>query len=195
MADVGDEVGAADVEWPPRPELVAAASAGDRRILADMLWLAFPRVVAFGRALGLGAADAEDLAAEVCERVVGGLTGLRDPARFEAWFWSIARNRLRTALRQRHRRWGLFEAPGVAESTPEEQAVVRDEGRIIAQAFASLRERDRQVLWLREVQGLADGEVGQVMGMRPGAVRVAALRARRRLEAAYDALGGNPTGD
>ena len=188
MADVGDRERSDNVEWPPRADAVLDAAAGDERTLAAMLWQAFPRVVAFGRALGLGAADAEDLAGEVCERVVRGLAGLRDPAKFEAWFWSIARNRLRTTLRRRRRLRETFEVAGVADSTPEEQAVARDEGRIIGQAFAILKDRDRQILWLREVQRLDDAEVGRVMGMREGAVRVAAMRARRRLEEAYDGV-------
>ncbi len=195
MADVGDRAGSDDVGWPPRSEAVARAADGDRRMLAAVLWAAFPRVVAFGRALGLGSADAEDLAGEVCERVVKGLAGLRDPARFEAWFWAIARNRLRTTLRRRRRLRETFDVAGVADATPEEQAVTRDEGRIVGRAFATLKDRDRQILWLREVQRLDDAEVGRVMGMREGAVRVAAMRARRRLEEAYDRMGGSPRDD
>ncbi len=73
---------------------------------------------------------------------------------------------------------------GVRLGSPEERAVTRDEHRIVAEAFAALRLRDRQILWLREVQVLTDEEVGVALGIRPGAVRVAAMRARRRLEEA-----------
>ncbi len=197
MPDRGDSTSQndPDITWPPDPEHVVAAAAGDQQVLAGILFFAFPRAAAFGRALGLGPADAEDLAGDVCERVVKGLSGLRDPARFEAWFWSIARNRVRTALRRRRRHQETFERAGVGIGDPEHLAIVSDEQRIVAAAFASLRLRDRQILWLREVQGLGDEEVGEALGMRPGAVRVAAMRARRRLEEAYDALGGNPSDD
>ncbi len=168
------------------------AAAVEMAFVTIFLALLVTGIIDVGRAIfvSVALADAEDLAGDVCERVVKGLGGLRDPGRFEAWFWSIARNRVRTALRRRRRHDDTYERANVGIGDPEERAVTRDEHRIVAEAFAALRLRDRQILWLREVQGLTDEEVGVALGMRPGAVRVAAMRARRRLEEAYDALGG-----
>lgn len=171
--------------WPPPADVVALARQGDRDVLGEILTMAFPKVVAFARAMGLSAAEAEDLGGDVCERVVRSVSGLRDPQLFEAWFWSISRNRLRSFLRGRSRSGSVVEPMHPGYDSPEERVAQLDEHAGIARAFEQLSLRDRQVLWLREVLDLDDDEVGAALGLRRGAVRVAAMRARRRLEQAY----------
>ena len=72
--------------------------------MAEILTLGHPRVVAFFIGLGLDPHTADDLGAETAEAVVRGFHRLREPQAFEAWFWSIARNRLRNYYRSRKTR-------------------------------------------------------------------------------------------
>ena len=45
--------------------------------------------------------------------------------------------------------------------------------------------KDRELLWLREVEGLSYEEIGGRLSAAAGTVRVACHRARKRLERAY----------
>jgi RNA polymerase sigma factor (sigma-70 family) len=172
-----------DRPWPPEIEAIAAARTGDGGALGMILNGGHPRIFAFYRAMGLSPADAADLAADACEGIVRRIGDLREVERFEAWFWTIVRNRFRSHLRNRGRvRFGLV---GVPPETPEDVAVDHDEHAAIRRAFESLPERDRELLWMREVEGLDHASIGGRLGLPAGAVRVAVYRARKRLEDAY----------
>lgn len=172
--------------WPPPTHIVAAARTGDRNAVSLILDLGHPRIYGFYRAMGLSPADSDDVAADACEGILRSFPKLRDPERFEAWFWSIVRNRLRTALRRRSR--STVEPIPIAPTTPEETAIEGFEHGQIASAWATLSPRDREVLWLREVEGLDHSAIAGRLGLTAGAVRVATHRARTRLEEAYRSL-------
>lgn len=172
--------------WPPSIERVTAARDGDRVELGRILAEGFPKLVAFYRGSGLRHADADELASEALEGMVKNLPKLREPVAFEAWFWSVARNRFRSKLRTKGREERELEYPPVDD--PEDLAIAGEEYGLIRQAMAQLSTRDRQILWLREVEGLSHSEIAGRMKLATGAVRVAALRARRRLAEIYEDL-------
>jgi RNA polymerase sigma-70 factor (ECF subfamily) len=174
-------------DWPPSVAIVEAAARGNRQAMALLLTEGHPRVVAFMRGVGLRQEAAEDVAAEVAEAVVKGLAGLRDPKAFEAWFWSVARNRLRSWFRIQKRDLRL-EHVAVAPATPEDWVMDRDDHGRIRQAMAALSLNDRQLLWLREVEGLNYAELATRLGSSAATIRVACHRARHRLQVAYNAL-------
>lgn len=176
----------AEDRWPPDADSVAAARAGDAAALGGILMAGFPRLVAFYRGAGLSASDAEELAGETTEGIVRSFPRLRDVAAFEGWFWTIARNRLRTRLHTLRRSLNEPAYPPVPD--PGDLAVEAEEHAAIRQALARLSPRDRMILWLREVEGLDYDEIGGRLTLPGASVRVAALRARRRLEAAYREL-------
>jgi RNA polymerase sigma-70 factor (ECF subfamily) len=115
--------------------------------------------------------------------VVTRIDRLRAPEAFEAWFWSIARNRLRTMFRRR--RAAKPTDAMVSPSTPEDISLQGDEHRRVRIALDNLSPKDRELLWLREVEGLEYDEIARRLGVTAGTVRVACHRARRRLEAIY----------
>lgn len=171
--------------WPPSRDSVDAARGGDTGILGEILVRGFPRLVGFYRGMGLSKADAEELASEAIEGMIRSIGRLREPDAFEGWFWTIARNRLRSRLRRKGRTERELEYGPVDD--PESIVVTREEHTTIRAALAHLSERDREILWLREVEQLTHDEIAIRLTMRVGAVRVAALRARRRLEEFYRA--------
>ncbi len=170
--------------WPPSHQHVVAARDGNTEVLGSILVAGFPRLVAFYRGMGLSKADSEELASEAVEGMVKSIRRLREPDAFEGWFWTIARNRLRSRLIRKGRverelEYGLVE-------DPESIVVAREEHLTIRMALEQLSDRDRQVLWLREVEELSHEEIAIRMKLRPGAVRIAVLRARRRLAEIYE---------
>ena len=130
------------------------------------------------------------------EKVIRSLAGLRDPRAFEAWIWTIARNTLAGHMRRRRREPTEPATPAGME--PADIVELAEEHSLIRAALEKLPMRDRQLLWLREVERLTHAEIGGWLGAATGAVRVALVhRARRRLEQAYDEIsqenvGGEP---
>ena len=171
--------------WPPDPDTVELCRSGDREALSRVLRAAFPRLVAFFIGAGVPHGDADDLAADTCEGLVKNIKRLRQIGAFEAWFWAIARAKLRTWIRKR-RRPGRFEPVIAPGSTPGEAVVEREEHADIRAALDLLSPKDRELLWLREVEGLSYEEIGGRLQAAVGTVRVACHRARKRLEAAYE---------
>lgn len=172
--------------WPPQAEDVLRARGGDNDALGAILALGYPKLVAFYRGMGLRHADSEELASEALEGMVKGIGRLREADAFEGWFWTIARNRMRSKFRRQRRVERELEYAPVDD--PADLAATVDEYSAIREALGLLGERDRQILWLREVEGLSHEEIGSKLSMATGATRVAALRARRRLEEAYARL-------
>jgi RNA polymerase sigma factor (sigma-70 family) len=183
-----------DRRWPPLLVTVERVRDGDLAALTDVIEDGYPRLVAFFRGSGLPHADADDLAADTCEALVKNVRSLRRAEAFEAWFWTIARARLRTWIR-RNRRPERSEPPGALPASPLELVEQGEEHALIRAALRRLSPKDRELLWLREVEGLSYEEIGGRVKAAVGAVRVACHRARKRLEDAYDQLSRDPAAD
>jgi RNA polymerase sigma factor (sigma-70 family) len=164
--------------------VVTAARTGDDAALGHLGSAAFRRLIAFFRYSGLEGHEAEDLAAETVAIMIGTLHRLRSDASFEAWMWAIGRNQLRGWLR-RKMRGELLEPITPEAQGPEDMVLIDEEHEGIRRALSKLSQRDRQLLWLREVEGLSYDEIGGRLGAATGTVRVACHRARRRLEKAF----------
>ena len=179
------------VSWVDH-EVVTSARAGDPNSLGDLHTAATPRLIAFFRYSGLTKVESEDLAADVMEKVIRSLAGLRDPRAFEAWIWTIARNTLAGHMRRRRREPTEPATPAGME--PPDIVELAEEHSLIRAALEKLPMRDRQLLWLREVERLTHAEIGGWLGAATGAVRVAVHRARRRLEQAYGEISQENSG-
>lgn len=168
---------------------VELAQAGDPTTLTLIATAAVPKLIAFYRNQGIRSHDAEDMAADTCEAVIRTLPRLRDPRKFEAWFWRIARSKLYDHFRRKQRPT----LPGEREAAPDdptEAIVIADDHSEIRAAYATLRTRDRELLWMRDIAGLSYGEIAGRFAAKEGAIRIGVMRARQRLEAALSELVG-----
>lgn len=176
-----------DATWPPTPETIDRAKAGDRSAVESVLRYGHPRLISFFIGSGAQKADAEDLAAHTCEAIVSSIHKLKNTQAFEGWFWQIARFTFRGWLR-RHRRPTRYEPDYVQSTGPQDQLDLSEDHSQIRAALDALPSKDRQLLWLRDVEGLSYDEIGGRVGSAVGTIRVACHRARKRLEDAYHAL-------
>lgn len=164
---------------------VAAARRGDHAAIGALGADAFRRIVSFYRYTGVNPDHAEDLAADAVESIIANLPALRSASGYDAWMWSIARNRLRDF-------WRVTKRPSSVEPMtppppgPEEVAVIDEEHAAIRRAIRTLSLRDQELLWLREVIGLDYRAIGRRMDISAATARVACHRARAHLQAAYD---------
>ncbi|MBB5777088.1 RNA polymerase sigma-70 factor (ECF subfamily) [Nonomuraea angiospora] len=170
-------------------ELTSLAVQGDRSAIESLLGELRPMVVRYCRArLGRVSGQyhiADDVAQEVCIAVLSALPRYRDMGRpFASFVFGIASHKVADALRSSVRSAvptqdlpdGPDDGPG-----PEETVVRYIEVEHARRLLARLPENQRELLLLRVVSGLSAEETGNVLGMSPGAVRVAQHRALARL--------------
>jgi uncharacterized protein len=177
-------------------ELVRAARAGDRRAFGDLLGRHVPRARAVVGAL-LGADEAEDVVQEAALCAFLDLGRLREPDRFGGWLCGIAVNLARMRFRRRGataslQDWsgGLRAPRGAAsdELTPEDALEAAETLRLVRRAIEILPVRQREVVLMHYVEGLACQEIAALLGESTGAVRVRLHRARARLRDRLSAL-------
>ena len=170
-------------------ELTSLAVQGDRSAIESLLGELRPMVVRYCRArLGRVTGQyhiADDVAQEVCIAVLSALPRYRDMGRpFASFVFGIASHKVADALRSSVRSAvptqdlpdGPDDGPG-----PEETVVRYIEVEHARRLLARLPPNQRELLLLRVVSGLSAEETGNVLGMSPGAVRVAQHRALARL--------------
>ncbi|MER7889883.1 RNA polymerase sigma factor ShbA [Micromonospora sp. NPDC094482] len=179
------------METPDR-DVVRRAAAGDPDAVARVLALIRPIVVRYSLArlgqVGAGGATAEDVAQEVCLAVLRALPRFQDQGRpFLAFVYGIAARKVADVLRaaSRDRAETVAEVPDAPDPTPgpEHRALTADLGGWLAGLLAQLPATHREILVLRLAVGMTADEVGTVLGMTGGAVRLAQHRALTRLRA------------
>jgi RNA polymerase sigma factor (sigma-70 family) len=126
--------------------------------------------------------DAKDVVQEVFIRVWNGRDRMNEVQNWEAWCMRIARNisldRIRSANgRQTHRIEESFDVhqPG---PTPQESTEVSESMRQISELIASLPEKQRQVIHLRDVEGYSYHEICDILELDMNQVKVNLFRAR-----------------
>ncbi len=171
-------------------ELLEAAQGGDRRALEALLARHQPRVYRFGLKMCRDPEDAKDILQETLIAVARGVKDFRGASSVSTWLYTIARS---FCIKKRRR--SKF-APEAEESLDavgpgEEARQLPDPGRppddalagrqveaALEQAIGGLDPMYREVLVLRDVEGLTAPEVAEVMGLSVEAVKSRLHRAR-----------------
>ena len=140
------------------------------------------------------ASDAEDAVQEAYLHALAGAQRRRGGDE-RAWLLSIVRNACYSShRRQRVRQATEFDEAVHGEDTvtasPEEHAINRDTSRRVRQAVESLAPEFREVIVLREFEGLSYKEIADVMAVPVGTVMSRLSRARAQLHAALAEQGG-----
>lgn len=139
--------------------------------------------------------EAEELAQEVFVNVYRGLESYRGDASLRTWIFRIATNQAKNRLKYlSRRRAGLQESLddhadeaafmplGEPVPRPDRAAEGAEMERVVAAALASLDPEHREVLVLRDIEGLAYDELAQVLGLAEGTVKSRLFRARYALK-------------
>ena len=171
-------------------ELVAAVLTGDRQQFGALVERHLgPANAVVGRLLD-SRAEAEDIVQEAVLQAYLGLSELREPERFGAWFCAIATNLAKMRLRRTRER--LIPLEGVDGRLVSDDAVeARERLAAIHDALAGLSPSEREAVLLHYVGGLTTPEIALRGGERVGTVRVRLHRARSRLQAVLAAF--NPS--
>jgi len=115
-----------------------------------------------------------------------------------AWVFAVAHNLVRDGARRdarnrRHLELMAAEQREAMEPDADQTADRAEQLRFARQALASLTERDRQALLLKE-EGLDYQEIADVLGIEKSSVGTTLSRARRRLAESYEELAAGGRG-
>ena len=166
----------------PDPDVVRQAQRGDPAALERLLDELLPYA---GRICGAVALDAgDDALQETMVAIMRNIGSVREPAALRAWVRRIAvREAVRAARGGRDvpvDPANLDADPGVR--VPDGATVVE-----VRQILAGLAPEQRAVLVLRDVDGLAESEMADVLGVAPGTVKSRLHRARAAFRARWTA--------
>jgi RNA polymerase sigma-70 factor (ECF subfamily) len=143
------------------------------------------RVFALIHGIVRDAHEVEDVAQEVFLKVFTRIAAFDERSQFYTWLYRVAVNAAKDHVKKRVRRPAvpLDEAdalPGAGEG-PEARAASNETARLVRAAIDTLPVRYREVLALRELEGLPYDEIAAVLGISIGTVESRLHRARARL--------------
>lgn len=172
--------------WHAEPLVMTGPPTTDPRGWEDLYRDLYPRLFAYARRRLSADHDADDAVAEAMARAVAGHDRyVPGPAGIEGWIFGICHNVVRERWRdgQRDQRWcdlGPALQPPIEDGPLDTVLRTEEQTRLLA-AFARLDPDERDLLELRVAGGLDAAQVAEVLGKRPGAVRMAQSRALGRL--------------
>jgi RNA polymerase sigma-70 factor (ECF subfamily) len=133
------------------------------------------------------AEEARDVAQDVFVRVYENLDAF-DGGEFLPWLLRVARNACIDRLRRIKARPPLHDVPieerpdlAADAEGPEEQSGRQERKRLLHRALDGLSEKHREILLLKEIQGLTLEEIGTLLGLPVGTLKSRSHRARLEL--------------
>jgi RNA polymerase sigma-70 factor (ECF subfamily) len=164
-------------------QLVASLSAGDTDCLATLVTRWERPLHRFVYRLLQRPEDARDVCQETFLRVLRRADRFRPGSRFSTWMYQIALNLCRDHMRRR-KRWGLIfatapesrepvteTAPATDAEDPSTFAERQEMGRAISDALSRIPPQQREVLILKEYEGLKFKEIAELLGCPESTVK------------------------
>jgi RNA polymerase sigma-70 factor (ECF subfamily) len=185
----------------PDWDLIASARRGDMDAFAELVRRYERPVVHFCQRMIGSREDAEDIAQESFVRVYRYLGRLRPEAKFSTLLFGIARNLALNFIRDAGRRGrGVTHSLTTEEQNeqpvedgmyrPDRAARLNEIEALIEEGMALLSPEHREVLVLRELQGLDYNTIAEIVKCRKGTVKSRIARAREQLRQHLARLGG-----
>lgn len=183
------------LEVPPtRPylaedELLRRAGAGDAAAFRDIFIRHRADVARLVYRMLSGPADLEDVVQEVFIQVFRSLKDFRGQSKFSTWLHRVTVNVVLMHRRSARSRPVLAEevpsdiAADDRQPLPDEDAERCERMRAFQRLLGRLAEKKRIVFVLHELEGLAPGEIAEIVGAPVLTVRTRLFYARRELEA------------
>jgi RNA polymerase sigma-70 factor (ECF subfamily) len=181
--------------------LLAAARKGDRSALTALLERHQQKVFGFGVKMCGDSEDAKDVAQDTLLTMARTMKDFRGDASLSTWLYTVARS---FCIKKRRRSKGApafhepldkagQESASEPSMTPEQALLGRETRETVATALDALDPEAREVVILRDVEGLTAAEVAEVTGASVAAVKSRLHRARAALrEHLLAVVGGKP---
>ena len=186
-------------------ELLARLQAGDESAFLSLVARYNGALLRLARTFVASEAVAEEVVQDTWIGVVRGVDRFEGRSTFKTWLFRILVNRARTTGVREHRHLPFDPAePAVSpdrfdrsgawaepvpqwESDADDRVVAASWGPRLVQAIDTLPDRQRDVVVLRDVEGLTSEDVCSVLGISEGNQRVLLHRGRSRLRTELEA--------
>lgn len=176
-------------------ELITRAQQGDQDAFAQLLDIHQSKVYGLTLRLTGSPEDAMELTQETFFNAWRGLPSFHRDSKFSTWLYRLATNATIDFLRREKRRRSLSVSSLSMEDdetqrvldipdhrfTPQSEAERLELQEAVHRGLAKLSDEHRQVLVLRELNGLSYGEIAQVLNIEEGTVKSRISRARLAL--------------
>ena len=151
--------------------------------------------------------EASDVAQEVFVTIFRAIDGFRGDSKLSTWVYRITvnhcRNRIKYLARRRRDQHDALDDTlesrhrgGEAFTSSVDRPDTAVEGRraeaFLKAAIAKLDPEQREVLVLREIQGMTYEEIVEITGLNPGTVKSRLHRARQAIQKSYNAWKEGP---
>jgi RNA polymerase sigma-70 factor, ECF subfamily len=182
-------------------ELLEAARAGDEEALEALLARHEQKVFRFGLRMCGNEEDARDVLQETLLAAFRGVRQFRGDAQLSTWLYQVARSFCTKARRRgagepaRHEPLeGAARRVSAAASSPDDRVHAREMARVLQEALLALPESQREVVLLRDVEGLGAEDAARVVRIEVGALKSRLHRARLAMQERIAALLGGEAG-
>ena len=173
-------------------ETIARAREGDREALEALLVTIAPSIHRFGMRMCKNVHDTEDVLQDTLINVAKHLGDFEGRSSLSSWVFALTRN---ACARKRR---GLKNQPPVSDEhladahdlapSPEARAADHELASALSSALADLSDDYREVILLRDVEGLSAPEAAEALGISVAAVKSRLHRAREALRSALRPL-------
>jgi RNA polymerase sigma-70 factor, ECF subfamily len=182
-------------------DLIDQVRAGDEQAFGTLVDRYHPRLVGLAQSIVGSRPLAEEAAQETWIAVLRGVDGFEGRSAAKTWLFRICVNRARSIGKQEGRATPVdtnepavdpsrFSSTGHWSEPPEDWTAAADERLVAAQvavqaheAIVDLPDQQRQVVTLRDVEGLSSSEVCEVLSISAVNERVLLHRGRSRVRA------------
>lgn len=170
---------------PSDEDLVAKARRGSREAIAAIFSRHRGSVFNYSIRFTKDEELAHDAVQEAFLRMQLSLDGLKNGMVLRVWLLGIARNFIFNSLRKHRMAQPITDEPLSEDASPFESLVREEEVRTVQSLIASLNESLREVIILREYEGLSYQEIAQITGLSLENVKIRIYRARKAIASAW----------
>lgn len=168
--------------------LVSRARAGDRTAMEQLLRSVAPSIRRFALRMCKNDADADDVLQDALWKIATHLGEFEGRSSVPSWAFALTRSacarRRRGRKNEPHHDAGVLVTEPATDAGPEDRVAHGELSRLVASAMDRLSEEHREVLLLRDVEGLTAAEAAVVLGTAVPALKSRLHRARAALREA-----------
>lgn len=171
--------------------LVRAVRHGDKQAFNRLVLLYQNRIYNLAFNYVKNDEEAKDLAQDIFVTAYRALPKLREDNKFGAWLYQIGLNHCRNRYKRLKRR-GFFTNTSLdddqsslqlsGKSSPEKEVEEKRTISIVRQAIDTLKDSEKEILVLRDLQGMPYDEIGEILEIPLGTVKSKLSRARTSLK-------------
>lgn len=193
--------GSAQIDWSDAAVL-EKLRAGDDALFESFVREMTPRALATARRIVGSDADAADAVQDAFVSALQNLTAFRGASKLSTWFHRVVVNSALMKLRSKRRRrerstedllpaymddGHQIDPPSENWPATADEILSREETRrAVYEKLAELPDNYRDVLLLRDIEGLTTAEISERLGDSEGALRVRIHRARQALRTLFE---------